>query len=143
MALMAAPDLSDPRFKANPHPFYARLRAESPVFRMRLPDGERAWLVARYDDVAALLKDPRLLKDRQVAVPPERRGRAPWVPGFAKPLGRNMLDVDGLDHSRLRGLVQKAFTPHVVERLRARIEALCEQLLDDVPGQRAFHLVEA
>lgn len=143
MAVMAAPDISDPRFKANPHPFYARLRAESPVFRTRLPDGESAWLVARYDDVAALLKDPRLLKDRQVAMPPEQRGRAPWVPGFAKPLGRNMLDVDGLDHGRLRTLVQKAFTPQVVERLRARVQALCDQLLDAVPARRAFDLVGA
>src|SRR4051794_38650184 len=57
--------LASPEFKANPLPFYARLRAEEPVHRRRLAlTGETAWLVTRYDDVAMVLKDERLVKDR-------------------------------------------------------------------------------
>ena len=46
-----APDISSPRFKADPYPFYARLRAEAPVYRVRLAFWLSAWLVTRYDDV--------------------------------------------------------------------------------------------
>ena len=56
-------DISGAAFKADPFPFYARLRAESPVFPVALPDGRTAWLVTRYDDVAAVLKDERFAKD--------------------------------------------------------------------------------
>ena len=56
-------DLTDPRFKANPYPVYERLRAEAPVIRARLGWGYNAWLVTRYDDVLAALKDQRFTKD--------------------------------------------------------------------------------
>lgn len=124
------PDLASPRFKANPHLFYARLRTESPVWRTTLPDRRDAWLVTRYEDVAAVLKDDRFAKDPSNALDPEQRDRQPWVPGFLKPLERNMLDLDDPDHKRLRALVSKAFTPRLIERLRGRIETLCEELLD-------------
>ena len=48
MLEIASPDLSSPQFKANPHPFYARLREEAPVWRTTLPDKRTAWLVTRY-----------------------------------------------------------------------------------------------
>ena len=117
-------DISSPRFKADPFPFYARLRADSPVHPVTLPGGRTAWLVTRYDDVAAVLKDERFAKDPLNALTP---GQPPWVPGFARPLQRNLLDVDDPDHARLRGLVQKAFTPHLVEGLRPRVQALCRR----------------
>jgi cytochrome P450 PksS len=50
-------DLSRPAFKANPYPFYARWRAEAPVCPLALADKRSAWLVTRYDDVVALLKE--------------------------------------------------------------------------------------
>jgi cytochrome P450 PksS len=61
---------------------------------------------------------------------PNQQKRTPWIPGFLKPLERNMLDLDDPDHARLRALVGKAFTPRLVERLRGRVEALCKELLD-------------
>jgi cytochrome P450 len=125
-----APDLASPRFKADPYPFYARLRAEAPVWRTTLPDKRTAWLVTRYDDVSRVLKDDTFAKDKLNAMDPEQRAKAPWVPGVLKPLERNMLDLDDPDHARLRALVSKAFTPRLIERLRGRIEALCEELLD-------------
>jgi cytochrome P450 len=125
------PDLASPRFKADPYPFYARLRAEAPVWRTTaLPDKRTAWLVTRYEDVAGVLKNDAFAKDRLNAIDPDRPAKAPWVPGFLKPIERNMLDLDAPDHGRLRGLVSKAFTPRLLERLRGRIEALSEELLD-------------
>lgn len=127
---IVAPDLASPRFKADPHPFYARLRAEAPVWRTTLADRRTAWLVTRYEDVARVLKEDAFAKDKLNAMDPGQRAKGPWVPGFLKPLERNMLDLDDPDHARLRSLVSKAFTPRLVERLRGRAEALCEGLLD-------------
>ena len=127
---IVAPDLASPAFKANPYPFYARLRAETPVWRTSLPDKRVAWLVTRYDDVAGVLKDDTFAKDKLNAMNPEQQAKTPWIPGFLKPLERNMLDLDNPDHARLRALVSKAFTPRLIERLRERIEELCAELLD-------------
>src|SRR3712207_3219947 len=127
---ISPPDLASPRFKANPYPFYARLRAEAPVWRTTLPDRRAAWLVTRYEDVARVLKDDTFAKDKLNAMDPGQPARTPWVPGFLKPLERNMLDLDDPDHARLRALVSKAFTPRLIERLRGRIAALSEELLD-------------
>ena len=72
-------DITSPEHKANPFPFYARLRAEAPVFQVTLPDKQSAWLVSRYDDVAAALKDPRLAKDRLNALTSEKSDdRSNW-----------------------------------------------------------------
>jgi len=136
MLEIAAPDLASPTFKANPHPFYTRLREESSVWRTTLPDKRTAWLVTRYEDVAGVLKDKSFAKDPLSAQDPEQRSKGPWVPGILKPLERNMLDVDDPDHRRLRTLVSKAFTPRLIERLRGRVEAICQELLDAMERKR-------
>jgi cytochrome P450 len=138
---IAAPDLASSRFKADPYPFYARLRAEAPVWRTTLSDKRTAWIVTRYEDVAGVLKDDRMAKDPLNAQDPEQLAREPWVPGFLKPLERNMLDVDEPDHRRLRTLVSKAFTPRLIERLLARIERICLELLDDMERNGKTELV--
>jgi len=124
---MNAVDISKPRFKANPYPFYAKLRAEHPVFPVKLPDGQTAWLITRYEDALSALKDRRFSKDKLNA-----GQKQPWTPAFFRPLSRNMLDVDDPDHARLRGLVHKAFTPKMVENMRQRVESLTKELLDAV-----------
>src|SRR5215210_3965091 len=134
--VIVAPDLASPRFKANPYPFYARLREEAPVWRTTLRDGRTAWLVTRYDDVARILKDDTFAKDKLNAMNPEQQARTPWVPEFLKPIERNMLDLDAPDHMRLRALVSKTFTPRLIERLRERIETLCEELLDTMERKK-------
>jgi cytochrome P450 len=138
---IAVPDLASSRFKADPYPFYARLRAEAPVWRTTLRDKRTAWMVTRYEDVAGVLKDDRIAKDPLNAQDPEQRAREPWVPGFLKPLERNMLDVDDPDHRRLRTLVSKAFTPRLIERLRQRIERICRELLDEMERNGKTELV--
>jgi cytochrome P450 len=86
--------------------------------------------------VARVLKDDTFAKDKLNAMDPEQRAKTPWAPRFLKPLERNMLDLDDPDHVRLRALVSKAFTPRLIERLRGRIEALCEELLDAMERER-------
>jgi cytochrome P450 PksS len=134
-------NIASPEFKANPYPFYARLRAEEPVYRVTLPDRQPAWLVTRYDDVAAVLRDERFAKDRVNALTPQQLAAQPWMPSFFKPLMRNMLDLDAPDHTRLRGLVSKAFTPRLVEQMRDRVQALTDQLLDTALARGRFDLV--
>jgi cytochrome P450 PksS len=134
-------NIASPEFKANPYPFYARLRAEAPVYPVTLPDRRTAWLITRYDDVAAALRDERLVKDRLNALTPQQLARQPWMPGFVKPLTRNMLDLDPPDHTRLRGLVYKAFTPRLIEQMRERIQALTERLLDRALARGRFDLI--
>ncbi len=108
---------------------------------MTLPGGRSVWLITRYEDAAAALKDPRLVKNPDNALMPGERSKQPWVPKFFRPLTRNMLDLDPPDHTRLRALVQKTFTPRMVEALRPRIEALTSQLLSDAGRRGRFDLI--
>jgi cytochrome P450 len=136
-----AVDLGSRGHKANPYPFYARLRDEQPVCPVALPGGQEAWLVTRYDDVAAALKDPRLAKDRWRVLDATELAKQPWVPKVFRPLARNMLDVDPPDHTRLRALVQKAFTPRRVESVRDRVRELAERRLSLVAGRGRMDLI--
>lgn len=137
----ASVDIAAPAFKANPYPFYARLRAESPVQPVPLPGGRTAWLVTRYDDVAAVLKDDRFTKDKLALLKGGLFRQRVWVPRVFLPLLRNMLDMDPPGHTRLRGLVQKAFTPGLVEQMRGRVQALADELLDKIQGRGRMDLI--
>jgi cytochrome P450 len=128
-------------FKADPFAFYARLRAKKPVCAVMLPTMEKAWLVARYDDVSRLLKDPRLAKDPVNAMTPAQLALQPRVPGMFAPLTRNMLGIDDPDHTRLKRLVQAAFTPRQVGILASRTEEIAETLLDGLKRRVRFDLV--
>jgi cytochrome P450 len=135
------PDIASPEHKADPFPFYARLRAEKPVHRVTVPGGVPALLVTRYDDVVAVLKDDRFSKDRFSGLIPELAGKQPWMPAMFRPLARNMLDLDPPDHTRLRAVVQSAFTPRIVEQMRPRIETLADELLDRLVRRGRFNLI--
>jgi cytochrome P450 len=77
-------NIASSAFKANPFPFYARLRSEAPVYRTILPDKQSAWLITRYDDVFAVLKDERFGKDRVKATTPEQNSKQPWIPNHVQ-----------------------------------------------------------
>ncbi|MEP7341664.1 MAG: cytochrome P450 [Acidobacteriota bacterium] len=128
-------NILSPEFKANPFPFFARLRAEQPVYRTVLPDKTPIWLLSRYEDVNLLLTDKRFAKNRYNAMTPEQLRKQPWVPPMFRPLERTMLDLDPPDHPRLRQFVHKAFTPRLIEQMRARVQTLADELLDAV-GQK-------
>jgi cytochrome P450 len=117
----------DPEFVADPYPTYRRLRAEDPVHHSPLG----FWVLTRYTDVIAMLRDPRLLKEPIAAFVAARFGMA-VPPG----LGLSMLDRDSPDHTRLRGLVSKAFTPRALEGLRPHIQQIVAGLLARVEHRR-------
>lgn len=132
-------DITNAEFKAFAYPFYAGLRAESPIYRARV-GAMGAWLVTRYDDVLSVLKDPRFVKEqRKVAGASQRL----WMPKFVQVLETNMLDQDDPNHARLRGLVHKAFTPRRIEELQPRIQAIADQLLDAQRGNTRMDLIES
>jgi cytochrome P450 len=136
---MAPPNLTElagPQFRSNPHPFYARLRRESPVVHVILPNGQKAWLITRYEDAISAFKDKRISKDKL-----NSGQKQPWVPAFFKSLDRNMLDLDDPDHARLRGLVHKAFTPRLIEALRESIENLTEELIRAAKARGRMDLI--
>jgi cytochrome P450 len=128
-------------FRADPYPFYARWRACEPVHREVLPGKQPAWFVSRYDDVQIVLRDDRLAKDKTRALSPQEIARLPWMPRVFKPLERNMLDLDAADHARLRGLVQQAFTPRLVENMRERVQHITDSLLDAVEPRGKTDLI--
>lgn len=117
----------DPAFIADPYPFYRRLREAAPVFKT--PQG--FWLITRYEDVSFVLRDKRFGKD--FAGNMERRygGSRMDEPAVAS-LAKTMLVQDPPDHTRLRGLVTKAFTARRVADMRVRIKALVDEQLDRV-----------
>lgn len=108
--------------KRDPHTFYAQLRSMEPVVYM---EELNAWLVTTYEDAMFVLKDPRFIKDAQkVELPADREEMSQGL--------RAMLMVDPPDHTRLRALVSKAFTPRMIENLRPRIQQIADGLLDAV-----------
>jgi cytochrome P450 PksS len=125
-------DILSPQFKANPFPLFENRRANQPVFSTILPDKSSIWLLTRYEDVNALLKDTRFAKNKHNALTPEQLRKQPWVPPMFRPLERNMLDLDQPDHTRLRSLVHKAFTPHLIDKMRTRVQSLADELLERV-----------
>src|SRR5438270_10496069 len=122
----------DAEFIADPYPTSHRLRAEDPVHHSALGFG----VLTRYEDVVTALRDPRLAKEAVASFLAPRFG-AP-VPA----MGLSMLDRDPPDHTRLRGLVSKAFTPRVVEGLRPRIQQIVDGLLDGVTARGSMDLIE-
>lgn len=123
----------DPEFVADPYPMYHRLRAEDPVHHSPLG----FWVLTRYPDVMAMLRDPRLIKEPIAAFVAARFGMA-VPPG----LGLSMLDRDPPDHTRLRSLVSKAFTPRALEKLRPGIQQIVDGLLDEAVGRGSMDLIE-
>jgi cytochrome P450 len=116
-------------FAQDPEALYRRLRTEAPVCEVELVGGARGWLVTRYADAVALLKDPRVTKDQAKALAQYSADR---VRPYSSPLMRDMLGVDPPDHTRLRRLVMQAFTSRAVERMQPIIEAIADELLDDI-----------
>lgn len=119
-----------PDFRADPHPTLHRLRREDPVHHAKLLD---VWVLTRYADNIAALRDPRLSASAKKWRGYERFFLRPGI-GEKNTLdemyGRWMLQLDAPDHTRLRSLVNAAFTPRSVERLRGWIQAAVDGLLD-------------
>src|SRR5262249_7273039 len=123
----AATALFGPAMLANPYPVYSRLRETDPV-HWHAPFG--AWMLTRYDDVAAAVHDPGLSSERAEPLR-QLAGRVELGPFFDS-LACRMDFKEPPAHTRLRGLVTKAFTPHAIDALGPHIEELVHQFLDRV-----------
>ncbi|MEV7816217.1 cytochrome P450 [Streptomyces flaveolus] len=124
----------DPAFVADPYPAYAELRARSRVIRYEPTD---QWLVPHHADVSALLRDRRLGRTYQHRFGHEEFGRTPPPPEhepFHTLNDHGMLDLEPPDHTRIRRLVSKAFTPRTVERLRPYVQGLANDLVAALVG---------
>jgi cytochrome P450 len=132
-------DPLDPAMRADPYPTYRRMRAEEPVATS--PLGIR--VVTRYTDVATVLRSPHVSRNVEETATDldawalERKERM----GAGHP---SLLNLDPPDHTRLRGLVNKAFTPSAIERLRPRITELVDAALAPLgDGVGELDIVEA
>lgn len=131
----------DPRFVADPYPAYAALRAGPPA---TYHEGTNQWLVPRHADVNALLRDRRLGRSYLHVATHAEMGR-PAEPKLVEPFWHvirdGMLDREPPDHTRLRRLVARAFTPRFVEGLRPRVQRIMDGLVDRVVGAGSFDLI--
>ncbi|MGW7051774.1 cytochrome P450 family protein [Streptomyces sp. NPDC054887] len=137
-----APELFTWEFATDPYPAYAWLREHSPVHRTVLPSGVEAWLVTRYADARQALADQRLSKNpAHHAGSAHAKGRT-GIPGERKAeLMTHLLNIDPPDHTRLRRLVSKAFTPRRVAEFAPRVQELTDRFIDDFATKGSADLI--
>jgi cytochrome P450 len=132
---------TDLAFIADPYPVYAELREHAPLL---YHEPTAHWLVSRYDDVNALLRDRRLGRTYLHVATHEQMGH-PEPPPVQDPfwwlINNGILDMEPPQHTRVRRLVSKAFTPRTVERLRPTIQTITDRLVDRVAGAGEFDLI--
>ncbi len=152
----------DPGFKDRAYAVYAELREHAPVVSETLPNGRTMWFVTRYDDALAVLRDyTRFANDpgsvytqeqlegiyaQMLAhLTEEQVARIREVDGV---ISHHLLGVDPPDHTRLRKLVSRSFTPKYVEEMRPRVQQIADDLLDEIErkmtadGATAFDLID-
>ena len=124
-----------PAFREDPYPFYERFRGTAPLLRV----ADTIWFALGHAEVTAMLRHPRLSTD-EVQHATTKAGREP-DPNRA----RSLLFMDPPDHTRLRGLVARAFTPRRIDDLRAATEGITRELIDAMSAQRGgtVDLIEA
>ncbi|MET7700369.1 cytochrome P450 [Streptomyces sp. NPDC005485] len=124
-------------FTEDPHPVYAQLRALGPVHKVRLPPPDQhheTWLVVGYEEARAALADPRLAKDG---------ARIGFTFLDEELIGKYLLIADPPQHTRLRGLIARAFTMRRVEALRPRVQEITDALIDAMLPHGHADLVES
>ncbi|MGA0709771.1 MAG: cytochrome P450 [Ilumatobacteraceae bacterium] len=131
-------DPFDPAFRANPYPFYDALRTHDPVHTT--PFG--MVVLTRYEDVAWTLKSPDFSRDidkyaTQNSSPARQRRREQ-----GRTRTKSILNLDPPDHTRLRRLVAKSFTPSAIERLRSRVRELVDQALVASRDTKRLELID-
>ena len=134
--------MATPEFRQDPYPLYARMRREHPVYR----SARGIWYLTRYADVEAALSNPRLSNDRErmTRALGAQQGAMQRLSRLTRRLGRVMTNTDPPDHTRLRKLVNKAFTARQVQSLRPRIQMIVDGLLDSaLAAGRSMDLIAA
>ncbi|MFS8102806.1 cytochrome P450 [Lentzea alba] len=129
----------------NPHEVHDMLRAEGPVQEVHMPRGLKVWLVTRYDEAKIALTDPRISKNVIEGGhlfdvhAPANAGRR----DFNQALSVHMLNMDAPGHTRLRKLVNKAFTARRIELMRPRINEIAAELIAKLNDGDEVDLLEA
>jgi cytochrome P450 len=131
-------ELMAPAGTADPYPIYDRMREAAPVFKSALGP----WILTRYDDCRAVLRDARYGKDWQGFM--ANSGIEDWRDHPSTAYGEtSLLFANPPEHTRLRGLVSKAFTPRTVDRLRASMRQIIDALLDPLAEAGGGDLLDA
>ena len=130
-------DLQGAEYARDPLPAYATMRETCPVYANIEPgwmNPERVgpvWYVSRYDDARELLLDTkRFVKDYKLAFSADELAQMPPMTGVWELASESLINKEAPHHSRLRGLVNKAFTPRIVETLRHRVQAIADELFE-------------
>lgn len=130
-----------PGFADDPYPHYHRVRAEAPVY---WSEALGAWILTRYEDVLPTLRDHERFSSRGRMLAPLER-LPPDVRARMGPLEAHfsvgMISSDPPDHTRLRRLVNTAFTPRVVASMRPRVQAVVDELLDAVRDRGSMDVI--
>ena len=138
-ALAEAARLTDPSFYAgDPHPVYARLRREAPVFWCA--EGQ-FWALSRYEDVRRVGHDSALFSSRRGTLLSDGRARdagGPHAPG-----ARHLMRSDPPDHTMLRKIVARSFTPRMIASLEDRARLIARDLFDQIDGTAVTDVVAA
>ncbi|PFO99626.1 cytochrome P450 family protein [Bacillus thuringiensis] len=134
-------NLASAQFKEDAYEIYKESRKKQPILFVNQVEIGKEWLITRYEDALPLLKDNRLKKD--------------WTNVFSQDIKNMYLSVDNSDHltthmlnsdppnhSRLRSLVQKAFTPKMIAQLDGRIERIADDLISDIVRKGTLNLVD-
>jgi cytochrome P450 len=136
-------DPSDPVLRRDPYAAYRRLRAQAPAWR----SAEGVWYFARYEDCFEVMRHPALSYDStatriyQASLSDDPVQRERQLTQTAQ--NRSLLDVDGAEHTRLRSLITRAFTPRSIESSRPLVDEFVEALLDEFPASGSVDLVQA
>ncbi len=132
--------LLTPAYLANPYPYYHRLRREAPVY---WSEAMGAWLLTRYRDAEAALRDPRLVSGTRISAAVRQLPETvqPEMHALQDHISTWMGFIDPPDHTRLRALVSSAFTPRMIRNLRPRIQAIVDELLDRVQADGQMDLI--
>jgi len=130
-------DFLNENFIRNPFPTYNKIRKKDPIFRFLMPTGQYAWIITKHKDATEILSDSRFITNFEQS----HADKQP-IPPHKEIISRNLLNVNPSDHRRLRRLVQKAFTPRMVENLRGRIDEISNELLDKVQNKGEMKLIE-
>ena len=134
-------NLASAQFKEDAYEIYKESRKKQPILFVNQVEIGKEWLITRYEDALPLLKDNRLKKD--------------WTNVFSQDIKNMYLSVDNSDHltthmlnsdppnhSRLRSLVQKAFTPKMIAQLDGRIQRIADDLISEVERKDTLNLVD-
>ncbi|QWG63890.1 cytochrome P450 family protein [Bacillus mycoides] len=134
-------NLASTQFKEDAYEIYKESRKVQPILFVNQIEIGKEWLITRYEDALPLLKDNRLKKDQANVFPQDTKNMHLSVDN-SDHLTTHMLNSDPPNHSRLRSLVQKAFTPKMISQLDGRIQRIADDLISEIERKGTLNLVD-